>query len=97
VAAVALELQLNANMLRVWIKRAASVAPEVPRATERSPLPRSASGFLPVPLGGGPALPSSPSERSIRVQLRKGHSRITVEWPTSAAGACAAWLRELMA
>ena len=97
VAAVALDLQLNANMLRVWIKRAASALPEAARATERSSLPLSGAGFLPVPLGGGSAPPGSPTERSIRVQIRRGGTRITIEWPTSAAGACAAWLRELTA
>ena len=66
------ELQLNANMLRVWIKRAASALPEAARATERSSLPLSGTGFLPVPLGGGAALPGSPTERSIRLQIRRG-------------------------
>jgi len=40
-------------MLRVWIKRAASALPEAARATERSSLPLSGAGFLPVPLGAG--------------------------------------------
>jgi hypothetical protein len=43
-------------------------------------------------------LPStSLTERAIRVRIHKGSSRITIEWPTSAADACAAWLRELIA
>jgi transposase-like protein len=72
VAVVALHLQLNANMLPVWIKRAESALLEAARATERSSLPLSGAGFLPVPLGGESALPGSPTERSIRLQIRRG-------------------------
>jgi transposase len=97
VSAVALELQVNANMLRRWIKQSASPAPERMRLRDTRVLPLSSAGFLPVPLGGRseptPAMP----ERSIRVHIRRGSTRITIEWPTSAAGACATWLRELTA
>jgi transposase-like protein len=94
VAAVALELQLNANMLRTWIKQSSSVAviPKPMSAPGQPPTPTPA--FLPVPL---PARTEPPStERPIRVHIRKGRSRITIEWPTTAAGACATWLRELL-
>ena len=60
--------------------------------------PTVATAFLPLKLEP-PATPTSvPSsaERAIRVQIRKGKSRITIEWPTSAAGACAIWLRDLV-
>lgn len=97
VSAVALELQLNANMLRTWITRSSSVSPASPRSSAPRSLPAPETGFLPVQLGGASApMTGATTERSIRVQIRKGHSRITIEWPTSAAGACAAWLRELM-
>ena len=105
VAAVALELQLNTNMLRVWIKRSRSgdsKSVDPGRAMDVAGLPMA---FLPVPLADrtgsismSTTLPSPPSpERSIRVQIHKGASRITIEWPTSAASTCAAWLRELIA
>jgi transposase-like protein len=93
VAAVALELQLNANMLRTWIKESSSSA-AIAKSTSAAELPATTPTFLPVPL---PARPESPStERPIRVHIRKGRSRITIEWPTTAAGACATWLRELL-
>jgi transposase len=89
VAGVALELQLNANMLRMWIKhsRAAALPFEGPAST---------TAFLPVPLSGPSrlmstpsiSLPPSPTERPIRVQIHEGSARITIEWPTSAASAC---------
>ena len=95
VAAVALDLQLNANMLRSWIKDSAAPS-SMPKAIP-APEPRSAAAFLPVRLEAPPSAsrPSSP-ERAIRVHIRKGKSRITIEWPTSAASACAIWLRDLV-
>ena len=91
VAAVALELQLNANMLRMWIKHSRSAVLQI-----EGPAPTRA--FLPVPLTDPATSPSlSSPERSIRVRIRKGTAQITIEWPTSAAGACALWLRELIA
>jgi hypothetical protein len=35
-------------------------------------------------------------EGPIRVRIRKGASRITIEWPASAGSSCALWLRELL-
>lgn len=93
VAAVALELQLNANMLRTWIKESSSAA----AVSKTMPAPEVAAttpAFLPVPLQTRSESPST--ERPIRVHIRKGRSRITIEWPATAAGACATWLRELL-
>ncbi len=97
VAAVALELQLNANLLRTWVKKstARSAMPKMIPAPES---PTTATAFLPLklePPGASAPIPSS-TERAIRVHIRKGKSRITIEWPTSAAGACAIWLRDLL-
>jgi len=93
VAAIALELQLNANMLRAWIKESGA-APAVPAMA----LPLAKPAFLPLSIEARaePASTSTSTERPIRVHIRKGRSRITIEWPTTAAGACATWLRELL-
>ena len=89
VAAVALERKLNANLLRTWIKRA-DKAPSMPKAIS-APQPAS---FLPLRIESH----SEPAaaERPIRVHIRKGRTRVTIEWPATAAGACALWLRELL-
>ena len=94
---MALELQLNANMLRTWIKESASLAAP-PRAMTASALPTTSAAFLPLRIATrtAPALTSTSAERPIRVHIRKGRSRITIEWPATAAGACASWLRELL-
>jgi len=91
VAAVALELQLNANMLRTWIKESGAV----PAIVAPAP-PTSTAAFMPLKIETRPEPASTSTERPIRVHIRKGRSRITIEWPTTAAGACATWLRELL-
>jgi hypothetical protein len=32
----------------------------------------------------------------IRIELRRGATSITVNWPAQAAAECAAWMRELL-
>lgn len=90
-AGVALERQVNANLLRRWVKEAArktAVATvSVPSADAGAPT------FLPVVM----ARPKpAPTERPIRVQLRRRSLRITIEWPATAADSCALWLKELL-
>lgn len=92
-AAVALERQLNANLLRTWIKRA-RMGSAIPKAMAVAESPMAPATFVPLKLES--RRESTSAERPIRVHIRKGRSRITVEWPGSAAGACASWLRELL-
>jgi transposase len=94
---VALELQLNANMLRTWIKESGA-ASVIARSITALALPTTSAAFLPLKIATrtAPALTSTSAERPIRVHIRKGKSRITIEWPATAAGACASWLRELL-
>ena len=90
VAAVALDRKLNANLLRTWIKRAGQ-ASSMPKAIAA---PQTTS-FLPVRIDTHSESPAV-SERPIRVHIRKGRTRVTIEWPATVAGACALWLRELL-
>ena len=95
VAAVALELQLNANMLRTWIKEAAAPS-SIPRAITGPDLPTSSAAFVPLKVQSRSEPSPTSAERPIRVHVRQGRARITIEWPVTAAGACATWLRELL-
>jgi transposase len=97
VAAVALELQLNANLLRTWVKQVGT-RPAMPKLIAAPAMATTPAAFLPLKLEARsePTSVSTPAERPIRVHIRKGRSRITIEWPTAAAGACATWLRELL-
>jgi transposase len=92
IAAVALARGLNANLLRRWVVEAERAAPLPVAAASvvppSVPVDNSAD-FVPV------AIPAS-TESAIRIELRRGSSRISVHWPASAARECALLLRELM-
>ena len=45
--------------------------------------------------GGAPAVPSPLSAHHIRVEVRRGESVITVDWPLAGSTQCLAWLREV--
>lgn len=92
VSGIALERQINANLLRRWIKEALSKGALVRSAA--SSAAQTAPAFLPV--GITRSKPTGESQRPIRVQVRKRGLRVTIEWPTSVSGSCAAWLRELL-
>ena len=84
VAAVALAHGLNANLLHKWRRNQAQ--PVVAR--------RSAGAlgeFIALPLRATPAPVTQPG---IRVELRRGPTTVTVNWPMAGAGECAAWLRD---
>ena len=91
VAAVALEHKLNANLLRTRIKRAGT-APSMSKAIAAPQM----TSFLPLRIDSHREPTSAATERPIRVHIRKGRTRVTIEWPATAAQACALWLRELL-
>ena len=86
VAAVALANGMNANLLRRWIKMAQSRENMVTAMAASLPV----EGFVPL------SMPSPGSDRDIRIELSRGAMSIKVNWPISAAGACALWVREVM-
>jgi transposase len=79
VAKVALAHGLNANMLHSWR-----------RQVRGAPVASTRPEFVSLPL---PAAPTAGT--AIRIELRRGATSVAVTWPTQAADACAAWLREL--
>jgi len=87
VAAIAQAHQLNANLLRRWLREA-----------ERASLPPVASPALPsipqtfVPVRVEPHLSAEP----IRLELGSETLRVAVLWPLSDAEACAQWLRAVL-
>jgi transposase-like protein len=94
IAAVALSRSLNANLLRRWVveaERAGTMPVAVSAASEQSTSSASGSGFLPVAISG-----AAPSQAMIRIEVRRGSSTVSVEWPVSAARECALLLRELV-
>lgn len=93
VASVAMANGINANLLRRWVREA-----EVRTGTQqpvRLPAPKpvappARAAFVPLQLPAPDATPA------IRVELRRGATSITMSWPSEAADACAAWMRELL-
>ena len=91
-ASVALERQVNANLLRRWVKDAEAKR-AVANLIEAAPA-EAVPAFVPIKIA--PSKDGPGKEPPIRVSVRKRGSRITIEWPASAAPSCALWLRELL-
>lgn len=92
-AAVAMSRSLNANLLRRWVVEAelAERAADAPRGNpppKALPPPIDAQRFIPVAIER-----SANSDPRIRVEIRRGSTVVSVEWPPSAARECAKWLR----
>ena len=108
VAAVALSHGLNVNLVRKWLigrglKRAGLQAPRtVTRTAASSEVAPAmpALQFVPVEFAAASA-PSmmtgatAAAQADIHIELRRGQAQLTVRWPASQAGSCAAWLSEL--
>jgi len=88
-AAVAMAHGINANLLRRWVHERAQ-PPAGVAAVSPNPV-----GFIALPMPASPT-PPEPSAELIRIELRRGSTVIAATWPTSAADACAAWMRELL-
>ena len=93
IAAVALANGLNANLLRRWVADAEQANSDTPSSdptgaatAEGTPSP----AFIPLPL----ATPAAPP--SIRIEVQRAGTTISVTWPVSSAAECANWLRELL-
>lgn len=99
VAAVARAHELNANLVHKW--RRGYGAAVVQRATRVTGVIATAGEFVALSLPSSLPSPSptptlAPAPADIRVEVKRGATTVMVTWPTSAAGACAAWLRELV-
>jgi len=94
IAAAAMRRSINANMLRRWVleaERAEGDRRIAPAAlTGPSPSPTKES-FLAVPM-----LSQAADEPPIRIEVRRGATTVSVQWPASAMPECALWLRELL-
>jgi len=90
IASVALANGINANLLRRWIEQGGQRLPSAdPVDLQRD---QAKAAFVPVQLD----TTSSPTAADIRIELKRGATTVIVNWPSSAAGASAAWLREIL-
>ena len=85
VAQVAMAHGLNANLVHKWRRDSRVAASSVPAAFIELPMPRAA-----MPICEPEATPD------IRIELKRGATRVSINWPADCATECAAWLRELL-
>lgn len=81
VAQVAMANGLNANLVHKWRRDRRSVAS--PSPVEFIELPR-------------PHLGSPAQTPDIRIELRRGPTAVSINWPLECAAECAVWLRDLL-
>ena len=90
VAAIALRSGLNANVVHRWLSQDGRTRDG--GGGNRGAVTRNAGReFLPLQLPQPAVATPSPD---IRVEVRRGASSVTVNWPLQASAECAAWLRE---
>lgn len=88
-ARIALDNDLNANLVRRWISQARADGPLL-----------GTPGFMPVSL---PTIVSPPASRAtahtantIRIEIPRAGGAVVVEWPAEQAHQCATLLRDLL-
>lgn len=92
-AAIALTHQVNANLLRRWVReaeQAASSLSPVASSDQVAVSQPSSPAFVPV------RLTEAFSAEPIRLELCTGTIQVNIAWPSAQAEACALWLRELL-
>ena len=90
VAGIALANELNANQVRRWMRERGIEPPSrsLPVRSISSECGAEAA-FVAVPIP--PIISGTPD---IRIEVRRGHTAVKIEWPGQAASDCAAWLRD---
>jgi transposase len=84
VAKVAMSHGINANVVHRWRLLAREAQTAAPVSTSR---------FVAVSVAPAPV--AAPA-RDIQVQLRRGATAMTINWPVSASAEFAGWMRELL-
>ena len=88
VAGVALANDLNANLVRRWMKERGVSAPSLRKPVTFAE-PVGAPEFVRVSVA-----PPEPTAATIHIEVQREGSVVKVEWPLQAAGECSAWLRK---
>lgn len=98
-AGVALKHGLNANMVRVW-QRKSEPSPVchslVDPAASPTTLESEPQQFVAVRMDVPSVSEDNCAKRTtaMQLELRRGHSTVSVTWPSELVGDCGAWLRE---
>jgi hypothetical protein len=87
VSGIAMANGVHPNLLRKWMRMSKGSVPDRDaRVAVATPTGMGSGGFVPVSI--------EPLREAIRIEARRGDAVVKVEWPVSAAGECAAWLRD---
>jgi transposase len=98
IAGVALKNGLNANMVRVWLRKSEpcadchSLLDPCASSTILASEPQFVAVRMDAPSVGEDKFAKKPT--TIQLELRRGHSTATLAWPAELASECGAWLRE---
>jgi len=99
VAGVALKHGLNANMVRVWLRRLQQTQLSyslVDPAASPTIMASEPQQFVAVRMDVPPVSEDKCPKRltTIQLELRRGNSTATIAWPSELADDCGVWLRE---
>ena len=81
IAAVALAHELNANLLRRWIRQYSEHA--------SMPVVQSSARLVPVQVS---VLESPKAGTNIQLDIQHGKTHVSIRWPATDAASCAQWL-----
>ena len=90
VAAIALRNRLNANVVYRWLREDGPCL-DAGAGSQTAVSTRPGAEFIAVQF---PAAAVAAASTDIRIEVRRGASIVTVNWPLQASSECAAWLRE---
>jgi transposase len=90
IARIAMAHGLNANMVHRW-RRLAHGTPPPSVAAVKARRAVVSGEFMEIPVLA-PAVPDSAQQ--IRIALSRAGTAVEIQWPASAAGHCAQWLRD---
>ena len=97
IAGVALKHGLNANMVRIWLRKS-ELSPVCQSLVgpPASPTAQEPQQFVAVRMDVPQVSEGKCAERSaaIQLELRRGNSTAIVIWPSELVGDCGVWLRE---
>lgn len=97
IAAVALANNLNANLLRRWIKEQPATTPQTPHDHRIGASETPRLHLLPVTIDAPKEQTETPPAIQIEIHRPKATlASLTIRWPTTQAATCAQFLQELL-
>ncbi len=108
ISAVALGHGLNANLVHKWRRGRGVKRTDVATSSgvaAAKPVLTAEARFLPIEMSKSATASAGRSDTAARdeatptidIELHRGAASLGIRWPVSAAGECAAWLREVAA